>query len=375
MDYVAFTLPVLNCSKVLSELAALKIVVFDAEIKGNDLSFRVKRNERQKIIAFFEKVCYDYRVQGEGGPLFGLRNFFRRKGLVAGILIVCALLWSVNSRLNEIRIHGLKTVDAAAVLALLESQGIKRGAHTGKIDKKHIEYLITSSIDGIAFASVRISGMTLILNLYEELPPPEIVDMSKTESILAKKSGIISRVIVFGGTPAVKAGEPVREGSELILPYTVAAEGLQVPARASGEVFAKVYYSGSASFIETTIMTVRTGKSKSVSRAEIFGFQIGKTSAPVSPYPLFEEEIDERYLFAAAPLKVTRYTYYELRAETVKKTFPEELSALIEQAKRNAEGGLPKDAAILDSWYVLRGGGTDGVRIVEYYFEVEEKIS
>jgi sporulation protein YqfD len=371
MDYTAFKIAAEGCQEAISFISAKKILVFDAKIVKNDLYFKVKRNERQKIIALFDEMCYTYTIIGEGGLFFRVSSFLRRKGLVAGILIAAVLLSLVNSRLNEIRINGLKTVEYSAVERVLESEGVKKGIKTASIDKKHLEYVITDSVDGIAFASVKISGMTLIVNIYEELPPPDIVDMTNPLPVAAKKDGVISRIVAFQGTPAVKVGDAVRAGDILIAPYAEVGE-TRVETRALGEVFAKVCYFGTAAFVENRVVVSRTGRSKGINQIEIFGILIGKR--PESPYVMFEETSDVRCLFSPAPLKITRITYYELKAETAVGVFADELQGLIERAKRDAEKSLPKDAVVLDAWYVIRNIG-EGNRIVEYYYEAEEKIS
>ncbi|MDR2091597.1 MAG: sporulation protein YqfD [Clostridiales bacterium] len=371
MDYTVFRIASLRCEKAVSLLSAKGILVFDAKIKENDLYFKVKRNDRRKIIALFDEMCYTYQVVGEYGLFFRISAFFKRKGLVAGVLIAAVLLSFVNSRLNEIRINGLKTIEPAVIEAVLENEGIKKGVKTSAIDKKRLEYIIVSSVDKVAFASVKISGMTLIVNLYEELPPPAAVDMTKHTPVIAKKDGTVSRIVTLRGTPAVKAGEAVRAGDVLIHPYVKVGDA-DAGTRASGEVFAKVCYSGTAAFVENGVETVLTGRSESFNLIGIFGAAIGKT--PASPYALFKTAVKTRGLFAPVPVKLTRLTYFELKTENVTRVFEEELPNLIERAKKDAQKTLPAGADVTDSWYVVRNV-VDGGRVVEYYYEVEEKIS
>jgi sporulation protein YqfD len=264
----------------------------------------------------------------------------------------------------------LKTIDSSVVERVLEDNGVKKGVKIRSVDKKRLEYLI-ANVDGIAFASVKISGTTLVVNIYEELPKPDVVDMTKPVPVTAKKDGVVSRIVVFQGTPAVKVGDAVRAGDVLVDSYIAVGE-TRLETRASGEVFAKVYYFGTAAFVERSVVASRTGRSKSVNQVEIFGIPIGKR--PQSPYLMFEETTEVISLFSSAPVRALRKTYYELKTETLTRVFEEELPALIERARKDAEKALPKGAAVLDAWYVVRNTA-DGNRAVEYYYETEEKIS
>ncbi|MDR1906188.1 MAG: sporulation protein YqfD [Clostridiales bacterium] len=370
MDYTVFRTTALNCRKTLSAITKKNIVMYDVLSSNGELTFKVNRNDAVKIIAFFEEMCYTYRIVKQGGIGYGFLKLLKRKGLVAGILIVCTIFGLMGSRLNEIKVSGLKTVEYSDIIKILEAEGIKKGVYTKNIDKKHIEYIITSSIERIAFASIKISGMTLFINIYEELPPPDVIDMTRNQPVTAKKDGIITRMTVFQGTPVVKVNDPVRVGDVLIAPFIdVGGEPFEI--RAIGDVYAKVYVKGEAVFFEETVSVTRTGESKLISELDIFGMKFGK---PVSPYELYEEKIVREYIFASVPIKIVRHYYFELTARTVKMKFEDELSRLIELAKKNASAKLPKDALIMDEWHMVREGA-GGEKIVEYYYEVEEKIS
>jgi similar to stage IV sporulation protein len=309
---------------------------------------------------------------GEGGFWRRLKGFFKRKGLIAGIIIISIVLGLISSRLNAVEINGLKTVERSAVMRILEAEGVKKGIYTKKIDKKHLEYLITG-IDGIAFASVKLGGMTLIINVYEELPPPHIIDGTDDVPVLAKKDGVITRVIAFSGTPTVKAGDPVTAGEILIAPIENVG-GVPVGVRAAGEVYAKVYYSASVLFLESQVVRSRTGRVKTLVDVELFGVPIGKKSAP--PFALYEEEIKINYTVGAAPIKTVTRKYYELKAETVVKSFDAESDALIKKTRDAAASKIPKGSVVLDGWYkIIESPGGSGDRTVEYYYEAEEKIS
>ncbi|MDR1940106.1 MAG: sporulation protein YqfD [Clostridiales bacterium] len=372
-DYTLFKGTALNCGKAISGLSKRDIGLIGIKADGGYIYFKAKSKDNQKIIAFFDEICYTYQIIGESGFFRRLRLFFKRKGLVAGVLIVAILFGLINSRLNDIKISGLKTVEYSAVEEILLAQGIKKGVSTRKIDKKHLEYLITSSIDGVAFASIRVSGMTLFINIYEELPPPDIVDMTDDVPLLAKKDGIVTHVIVFSGTPLVKPGDPVVAGETLVAPVENSG-GVPVGVRAVGEVFAKVYYSGNAVFLENQVVLSRTGKTKTLTEVEIFGLPIGKKPSP--PFALYDEETRTQYSAGPAPIKTVTRKYYELTASIVKRSFLQEFESLIKRAEANAKSKIPDGAVILDGWYRIKENADgNGGRLVEYYYEAEERIS
>jgi len=369
-EYTGFKIPSINGHKMISSLIQKNIILKDVRAKDGEITFRAKKNESKKIIAFFGEICYTYKTTGESGLLFLLKCFLKRKGLIAGILILCTVFGLINSRLNVIKVNGLKTVDYASIVRILDGAGVKKGVYTKNIDKKHLEYLITSSIDRVAFASVKISGMTLIVNIYEELPPPDLIDMTDDVPLTATKDGVVTRIITFQGTPVVKIGEAVRAGDMLIAPIENIG-GIPIGLRAVGDVYAKVYYKGEVVFFKDRIVTVRTGNYKLASEVQICGLRIG--NAPVSPYTIYDEEIELQYL-SPLPVKITRHRYYELRAEKITSVFEDELQDLIKRAADKARAQLMDGAEISDEWYIIRNDAGGG-KTVEYYYETEEKIS
>ena len=58
---------------------------------------------------------------------------------------------------------------------------------------------------------------------------------------------MITRQIVFSGTPAYKAGDSVKAGDALIFPYVTSGED-NLPTGANGEVFGIIGYSATVSY-------------------------------------------------------------------------------------------------------------------------------
>ncbi|MDR3292845.1 MAG: sporulation protein YqfD [Clostridiales bacterium] len=371
MGYVTFCCDRALSGKVLSGLTAHNIAVFFARDRGDEFVFCTNRNEKQKTVAFFEQVCYNYQIIGENGFFYRIGLFLGRKGLIAGILIISVVLGLIASRLASVEVYGLKTVGYSEVVGILEREGATVGANLRKLDKRRLEYAVTSSIERIAFTSVKIVGMTLIVNVYEELPPPDIPDMTAETPVTAKKDGIVTRIIVFQGTAVAEIDKPVRAGDMLIAPVQNIG-GLPVGIRAVGDVYARVYYTGHAMFFETQTVSSRTGRTAVVSELYLFGKRIGKSAS--SPYKVYAEEVRREYLTGPLPISVVRYYYHELTAETLTMVFEEEFPALFEKAKRAAYASLPAGSEVLNEWHIVKQD-PNGVKTLEYYCEIEEKIS
>lgn len=68
----------------------------------------------------------------------------------------------------------------------------------------------------MSFADVKVSGSTVYVSVRPSLKSAEIVDVQKDLPLYSAVDAVITRQIVFSGTPAFKAGDSVKAGDALI---------------------------------------------------------------------------------------------------------------------------------------------------------------
>lgn len=214
------------------------IKVRDVRIDGDKMRFSVTEAElpqAEKILTENDRI---YRVAKAGGLKRRAKEFVGRYALIAGVLISCALTYVYSTLVAEVEIHGNALV-SEEVIAAAVSEYVETPRLFAYPDLESIEKAVLRC-DGVAYAKVVREGKRIVVEIVEELPETEITDTQNPIPVLARESGVITRIVTLRGTAEVECGDTVKAGDVLIAPYVSAGENDPVPVRAMGIVEAKV---------------------------------------------------------------------------------------------------------------------------------------
>ena len=164
-------------STVINKLLQKNVRIFRAECQEKGIKFRIKPNDRQKVIEIFDAICYNYKiVKGiDKNSVFG---FLKRRWAIAVFFALVAVMFALIPRYVY-----TVSVDAPSYLydeikGVLTESGVKRWKKTSDVDAKNVERRI-SEIDGVSFADVKVSGSTVYVSVRPSLKSAEIVDVQK----------------------------------------------------------------------------------------------------------------------------------------------------------------------------------------------------
>ncbi len=356
-------------SGVKALVAVSKICrVFDVQTFDKGVRFCVNSKQCGKIIALLDNLCYDYKIIKIGGVVpFALRSV-ARVGIVTGLCVgVVALSVFANfvTRVS-VRYAGNVQPDAALnlrVCDILNEYGVKKGAKISAIKAQELQKAL-SALDGVAFANVSVDGSHVDIVLKSELPKEEFAQIDGS-SVTARKTAVVTRIIVEGGTAVKKYGDVVKPGDVLIDGYVLYGDA-KIPAQARGFAYGKVFYKKSVFF--PSVETVKSyGQVKTETRYGIFG----KTpKAPKSPYECCEIETSVSEFGFLVPLKIYKYTFRELIVEQRQNALDEE--GMKRKAFSMLATEFEESAKILNVYYEVNR--LDGGVAVEVIAEAEELI-
>ena len=228
------------------------------------------------------------------------------------------------------------------VKGVVNDSGVKRWTKTSEIDVKSIERRI-SEIDGVAFSVGRISGSTVYVSVRPSLKKTEIVDVSKDVPVYSAVDAVITRQIVFSGTPAYKAGDSVKAGDALIFPYVTSGEE-NVPTGANGEVYGIIGYSATVPYGGSMTTYEKSGNSKTYRVIDFIGLT-GQT--PKSPYKLYETRKRKVECGFFLPLGFLEITFDEIVENTITLPYEQAKDAVIKRASEQAEKVVPEGARVI----------------------------
>ena len=137
--------------------------------------------------------------------------------LTALLLIFLIFLVILNNFSYFVKVDGCTTLDDEKISEYVEQNLKQKAYRKGEIDCSEIERRLRNEFDTISFVSVIKRGCYVVVDIKEKLTNTE-TDKNLAE-LSAKSScrGYVSSVEIYQGTAAVKVGDFVKVGSDLIL--------------------------------------------------------------------------------------------------------------------------------------------------------------
>ncbi|HKL94413.1 MAG TPA: sporulation protein YqfD, partial [Clostridia bacterium] len=232
----------LNHARLFEKLRSVS-AIFGASSQARSLSFWCREKDERKIIAILDELLYNYKILERKGIAPTLARVVSRVGIIAGILISIAMLVLYPHLVLSISINNTKY--EAQTMEILQSMGAAKQGFLWSLDCGGIEEKLLA-LKGISYAKVTRQGTAIIVELQQELPPPEFL-LKSGYTVKSTRQATITRTIVYSGTAVVKYGDVVNVGEVLIDGFILVGEE-SVATHASGEVFGKIYIERSVFF-------------------------------------------------------------------------------------------------------------------------------
>lgn len=234
------------------------------------------------------------RVLGRGGIPGGGWKLRRRWGFWAGMVLALGAIALGSNVILGVEVSGNVTVPTGKILTQLKAQGVKVGAFGPGLDVGQASHGVLLAIPELSWMSINLKGTVAEVLVREGRPRPELLEEDIPADIVAKYSGIITRVRATSGDAVVQKGDTVAEGDILIRRWVDFVEpayfegdmgGMTV--RATGQVWARTWHTLKAAMPLTQESKTFTGAEKKRFSLEILGKEVkfyGKGGIPYEKY-------------------------------------------------------------------------------------------
>lgn len=220
-----------------------KILLTDIKREKSTLMYaNIGISDYKKIRQIAKKTKTKVKIENKKGMPFTLHKYRKRKifgflflSVILGLIIFSNYIWNIE-------IIGNINIPAEEVLKALEESGLKVGTSKNNMDTDSVINKIRLNRDDIAWIGITVKGTNAIVKIKEIAKPPEIIDKNEYCSIIADKTGMITKVNVQAGTAAVKVGDIVEKGETLVEGYI---EGKYTGTRyvhSIADIEAKIWY-------------------------------------------------------------------------------------------------------------------------------------
>lgn len=261
--------------------------------------------------------CKVYIIEKRGFP-FLLEKLKKRKMFGFGFLLFIGLIIFLTSFIWAIEVSGNERVVEEEIIQFLQDIDINKGIFKYSIDEQKIRNQIMDNFNTFSFASVEIKGTKLYIEVKEQDLPPEQIDAKTPCNIVAKKKGIIEKIIAKNGKKIVGEGDIVEKGQILItgiIQDEMFDENLLI--HAEGEAYAITRYAHTIEESITKEVKEETGqifKNKEIKIGEK-SIKFSKGEIPFRDYIVIERKKD---LLKNIPIKLLIYEYREVEISKIK---------------------------------------------------------
>lgn len=317
--------------------------------------FQVEANVSIKGLKDIEELvskagCKLTVLNNRGLP-FLIEKIKKRKMFAVGFLAFFLLLIFLSSFIFKIEINGLEQTPKEEMLELLKKNKINIGTYKRKISTEELELKILDEFDYFSFIDVQKKGVKLIIEIKEEPIPPEKVDKSYPSNIIARKKGVIEKVVARNGTAVVKAGQIVQE-NQVLISGVIESENMEpYLVHSDGDILARTRYEAS---VEDQISKKVEKETGNIMKQR--GIKFNSTGVKLIkdiPYENYKEIVKEEklidwdFLEIDFPIKLITYEYRETQITEIKQDieFVKESNQFKAIEKINEE--LSKDAKII----------------------------
>ncbi|MDD6214992.1 MAG: sporulation protein YqfD [Firmicutes bacterium] len=156
-------------------------------------------------------------VEERHGLAFLIERLKKRKAFLFGMLAF-VLLFTVSSHfIWSVEYEGAENIDIGQLEAAAELAGLKPGVLKKNLKTPlEMKNIILNHTDGICWAWVYIRGTKAVVDIRQNIIPPEVFDPDVPCDIVAIRDGVVKRVITKRGKCLVENGETVVAGQTVV---------------------------------------------------------------------------------------------------------------------------------------------------------------
>lgn len=233
--------------KFLNLLTSSGLYLWDVKRLGTEVvELKIRAHGFSRIRGIVHKTHTTVKIYRKKGWPFIRRKLARRKIFWIGAVTLIVFLVYLSSFIFIIRVDGFENTERQQLLADLSRLGLKVGVSRREVLQKKslIEREVMIHTPGAVWLGITVRGVVAEVKVVKRKKAPAPLNFC---DIVAAKDGVITKMVVVRGVPAVKEGDTVARGDLLIsgvewFTNSETGELEKHEVAASGMVTAKVWY-------------------------------------------------------------------------------------------------------------------------------------
>ena len=332
----------IDAEKYLNFICKSRISIYNVKrISNTKIEFCVNRGDLKKIKNTYRGSKFEIKIKQKTGIPFLAKRIYRYKTMVFSAIVSLFLLLLTTQFVTDIYIQVPEGIKKEDIRKELYQVGLKPGVYKKSIDRKEIRDHIMLKFNDVAYLSINVKGTNIFVTVTKKAETLKSVEQSNYCNIIAKKDGIIEKVIARSGNSVVQKGDIVRKGDVLIN----GSNNKSIP-----EVWATTFYEASKSASYEEVVKEKTGNKKNVYTLSFYDNKYTiRRNIKYNDYVIENQEYKLSLGNYTFPLKLKVSTFYETEDKKIEKDKEQVKKELKEKTLKELDYIIPASARIVDS--------------------------
>ena len=376
LGYIRITIEGYFIERLMNLCSNKGILIWNSKRKKTTLlEANVSIKDFRQIVKFAKQAKCKVSIKQKKGLPFIFNRYRKRKIFFFSLILIIVAIISLSNFVWNIEVIGNEKIDKEEILQTLKKEGLEVGTLKNKVNTKEIINKMRLDRNDLAWIGIDIRGTNAIVKVVEADKKPDIIKEDEYCNIVATKAGIIEKVNAINGTPLVKKGDVIKEGTPVIGGWL---EGKYTGTRyvhANGSVQAKVWYTQNERVELNQVISRKTENEETKYSVRINNFTINfyKTLSKFKKYDTIEQNkkiklFSDFYL----PIEIIEKNNYELVEETITYTKEQAKQKAEEEAKKKLDEQVKVKENILNTY--INYQETEEYIEAQVIYEVLEEI-
>ena len=329
-----------------------KLLIWNLKRKNIvQLCLNIGIKDFKKLSDIARRTNCKIRIINKKGIPFLLYKYKKRKIFAIFLLIIVILIFISSMYVWNIDIYIQDNESIENIAEDLQKLGLKQGIKKNKIDTNKIINDIRLNRSDIAWIGIDIEGTNVRVKIVKSKNQPEIISNKDYCDIIAKKSGIISKITAQNGTSVVNVGDTVNKGDILIKGIMEGKYTEPRQVHSLGIVEAEIIYSKTKEICFEQEIYNKTGKKENKYEMNYKDkrIQLYKNN---SKYEFYSTEVNQKKLKILKnfylPISITKITNLEQTKEVKRYSLEEAIEIATKDLTIDIENELSNKERIID---------------------------
>ena len=195
------------------------ILIWNLEFKDEAYELCISIKGFRELKPILRKTKTRIFILSRHGLPFYVHRYRKRKIFFLGIALCALGLYVMSLFIWNIEVEGNLHRTDSTIIQFLSENHVYHGSRKSSLDCSKLEELLRSQYDDVIWASVKIQGTRLLIDIQENLATnqaAEAVTEDTPSDLVADKDAVIYSIVTRSGTPYVKKGSAVVKGDMLV---------------------------------------------------------------------------------------------------------------------------------------------------------------